>query len=1031
MPNCLSYIPEGTIRFLQGIDANCNPVYQDLQVNPIGSGGNQSGCDYDQGSPIKFGDRVIGSDCLSHELERSLVTGAISGIDTQSAKTSVVDGVVKVIVDPAYISSFIGVSNSSYANMTYLNNTLQVTVDPKKIVCDAIGLMSHTTSFAYGITKLVGNNCTTFTVSPQTISYNAQNYTLSISSGNGAVLPLSPSELAASLVTLSSGASASYGATQVFGKDGVFHILPSICSEIQSYPVGSDAVYGSTLVLGKDCQWHKLPSTAGGGGGGSVLYVGGSTTSTTVDVTGNIITANVVAGTGIKIDTNGVSIDPCSIPLAAYDTAFTVIGCDGNGNPVRFDIPAGGGGGGVTNRLTSAVYSPFSNTIEMEQLIGAPVVSNMPSQVIPVSLTQDYPSRLLTIGLSDGNFVTGNVDFPTPILNTTPSTSVSFIGTNGYNLTAQVIKSTDAQNMLTIRPNGLFVYSAMTQLSALPVGEQAYYGITEVLGRDGTWRLLPSILSGGGGGGAVSQTPLTVADTPSVRLIANGTDNHSLTAHLRIALEFTPIGQQPVLHNIASVMTASAFNTDGLYIPSSAHQLQGQYLQHLATGGTFNTLPLIQMGSDIVQTGAYRFGKLPNANETAVFYDVIEVSNAGNNTVKAALHLHPDATNALVKRADAGGIGLYVPTACDQIKPAAGAVINTGTTGSLFLSYENNGCVWKSLPTTSGGGIGAETPLTVLVNRFSPVILSAGGGNGHTGLTNDFKLENKSGLSVVTGNGLQAYVGAGGLKVDLWDSSSNYNADVLPSNTAPTSVKVLAAVEVNGQKRTMLIDPTSTQLPSCTTRTVNHGRMQVINDAGCQFKAPSPIKIKLASSALVDSSPKTIAFNTLIAGDVLDFNSNYNSSNGRFTAQVKGFYHFDVFAPVALYAVGVSQSNTKPTVALRMHTVYTNNANVIVDEPIKTLAAFDGYNADLPNFAYLSGSETIYLGVGDSIYFTIANSLILNVGSPKPVIVGGNASDANQCTTVGNTTTCNPIAAYVGASSLNQESTMSVYYVGV
>ena len=224
----------------------------------------------------------------------------------------------------------------------------------------------------------------------------------------------------------------------------------------------------------------------------------------------------------------GTAADPLDIDFAALDSAdFCDLGSAVPAGTVDELFGRDASNCFVAEPLADAVVrseTPFAG-IAGDGITITPGGVNGHAPTVEARLSADAGNQAV-IGSDGGLFIPAALaDTPLTVVDT-PSVNLSASGTDLHTLQADVIVSPAAGNALVENADGMYVPDLCTELAAVTNAGFAVPGITQVLGADCQTYIMPA---------ATAETPLAVVDTPSINLTASGASNHTLQADAKIS----------------------------------------------------------------------------------------------------------------------------------------------------------------------------------------------------------------------------------------------------------------------------------------------------------------------------------------------------------------------------------------------------------------------------------------------------------------------------------------------------------------
>lgn len=370
------------------------------------------------------------------------------------------------------------VSASELADLTYIEG---VDVNgcfrweaPSHLVCRVfVGLPSGGQAIPAS-TLLIGNDCQTYTVAPETPNSRTDSSTVTIT-------------LSGTLnrnIQADVRVSATAGNQITVNGDGLFvdFTLTDICPALALVPnAGAPAVFGTTRLIGQDCQAYTITETP-------ITPVGTQSINLTINgVQNHTVQADII-------------LDPSPNNLA-------VIGAPGL-------------------LVTETVFTP-ATTSGIQATPGG-TFGHSPSYNVRISATVGNAAVLN----ADGIFVApAGGETPITVVDT-PSIDLGASGVSNHTLTASVRVSASAGNQLSVLADGLFSSPSPTNfcasISALAPGSPGTPGVSSYVGADCLTHLLPTA-------GAPETTFNGLTANPGIAIAAGGVAGHSPTFALIIS----------------------------------------------------------------------------------------------------------------------------------------------------------------------------------------------------------------------------------------------------------------------------------------------------------------------------------------------------------------------------------------------------------------------------------------------------------------------------------------------------------------
>ncbi len=197
-------------------------------------------------------------------------------------------------------------------------------------------------------------------------------------------------------------------------------------------------------------------------------------------------------------------------------------------------------------------------------------------QATPGGLFGHSPIYDVRVSALAGNAITTQPDgLFVPTVTETPltvndSATVDFTGSGvaGHTVTASVRVSALAGNIISIQPDGVYAaFNLCAALAALPASIPPYVpGVTQLVGANCSLFTIPA---------TAAETPLTVADTPSIDLTSSGTAGHTLTAAIIVSPNagnaLTVLGNGVYVPDFCT--QANLVDTTPLFVPPTADVL--------------------------------------------------------------------------------------------------------------------------------------------------------------------------------------------------------------------------------------------------------------------------------------------------------------------------------------------------------------------------------------------------------------------------------------------------------------------------
>lgn len=206
--------------------------------------------------------------------------------------------------------------------------------------------------------------------------------------------------------------------------------------------------------------------------------------------------------------------------------------------------------------------------------------------------------------------VTGAQTPITPVDSTTLDLSVS--GTDNHTLTGTVKISNTSGNRLTTDGTGLLVPQTTNTLTF----DSSTNALTTNVNGITATQVLPFGTSGGG-----TQTPITPVDTSTIDLTANGTDNHTLTAAVKVSAtsgNTITVNSDGLFVAAGAVTTGNLLGDNTVTVATGTSRLVGgnatvSFPLKFGTGGTAVTAPTTAGGYQLQSTD----GSIVVTNPTA------------------------------------------------------------------------------------------------------------------------------------------------------------------------------------------------------------------------------------------------------------------------------------------------------------------------------------------------------------------------------------------------------------------------------
>jgi hypothetical protein len=194
LPSCvvLSSTDIAPVRYITGLDANgCKKFEQDSDLMCRVVAGMSTG------NALQIGDYLVGADCQLHQLAAGAFLGLLSGCTTASSTTTYDSGtgLFCVNVSPTWVKSLFNASGDAFVSLAYNPTTGQTSLvtNPTQIVasglCTVMGTLPAGAAVVYGVTPLMGQDCSTHVVEAQLLSFNGLTRNLTISAGNTVNIP--------------------------------------------------------------------------------------------------------------------------------------------------------------------------------------------------------------------------------------------------------------------------------------------------------------------------------------------------------------------------------------------------------------------------------------------------------------------------------------------------------------------------------------------------------------------------------------------------------------------------------------------------------------------------------------------------------------------------------------------------------------------------------------------------------------------------------------------------------------------------
>lgn len=184
--NCHSDIDQSKIRplvYVQGLDANgCESIYPPQQADVCGTIASAR-----IGSPLKTGDKVLGSDCKLHEFSQL----PVSVYDTPSLDLNISGTTLSGNVNSTWIKGLFSTISDPCASLTYNDGIFTIAINKACIIssslCSALNAITTSGNFTYESTQVLGKDCKVYTIPAQDLSFERTTGILSISGGGDSV----------------------------------------------------------------------------------------------------------------------------------------------------------------------------------------------------------------------------------------------------------------------------------------------------------------------------------------------------------------------------------------------------------------------------------------------------------------------------------------------------------------------------------------------------------------------------------------------------------------------------------------------------------------------------------------------------------------------------------------------------------------------------------------------------------------------------------------------------------------------------
>lgn len=184
--NCHHDIDQNKIRplaYVQGLDANgCESFYPPQQADVCGTIAAAR-----LGSPLKTGDKVLGSDCKLHEFSQL----PVSVYDTQSLDLNISGSTLSGNVNSTWVKGLFSTISDPCASLTYNDGIFTIAINKVCIIssglCSALNAIVTVGNFAYDSTQILGKDCKVYTIPAQDLSFERTTGILSISGGGDSV----------------------------------------------------------------------------------------------------------------------------------------------------------------------------------------------------------------------------------------------------------------------------------------------------------------------------------------------------------------------------------------------------------------------------------------------------------------------------------------------------------------------------------------------------------------------------------------------------------------------------------------------------------------------------------------------------------------------------------------------------------------------------------------------------------------------------------------------------------------------------
>lgn len=575
--------------------------------------------------------------------------------------------------------------------------------------------------------------------------------------------------------------------------------------------------------------------------------------SSTVDMTAGAtgsghtgITASVkvsaVAGNVLSTNADGLYV-----PTPTVESTLTVL------DSATVDMTAGATGAGHTGLTASVKLSAANGNIITANADGlyAPTPTAETALTVTDSATVDLTAGAtgsghtgltasVKLSATAGNTLTANADglyvptvTETPITVTDSATvdlTAGATGSGHTGITASVKLSATAGNILSINADGLYasvtaelddqvltgINTNTATLTLIPttVGTQVNYSAQVDVKVSATAGNSITVNADGLYAPTATQTPLTVTDSSSVDFTASGTDNHTLTATVKVS---------------ATAGNSITTNADGIYVATPTQTPltvnDSTSIDFTANGTDNHTLTgVVKVSSTANNVLVINADGLYVPQETSLIGNdtaTVDLTASGTNghSLSAAVKISSTAGNIIVANAD----GIYASTTTAEtaltVVDSATVDLTAGATGNghtgLTADVKISATAGNLLVANADGLYVTETPLTV--TDSNTIDLTAGpAGSGHTGLTASVIVSPDAGnILTANANGLYAAGGAdNGVSFSPADGTTAYQHYELGGTLHKTTTVARNGntFEVTSTSSGLKVDGTSSQL---------------------------------------------------------------------------------------------------------------------------------------------------------------------------------------------------------------------------